>query len=469
MPCSHPAAPGAGEPSLAALTFAAQVALAAGEPARARELLDRAVAASAASDSDARWDVMNHVRHSGRLADALALLEAGLRDATDDCYGEELYGLAISEAHQRVNGQQPADGCSCGSGSAWEECCGPRERAALSRFADRSGLTELSDAVGAFVAGSEHERAVEDQVTKQLEAYDDLDWEPADLAEFRVLLAEQALLMAEPGRADAEPEDDTAAGSLAAFAADPATPAELAAKAEVWRTRIHYGLWQVGPAAPGLWCTDICTGIVRYADFPAHFTDGWPSWSVWLGGIVPVDGIWRATGTGMRLSPDEADAAAELIESAVISIVHSLAGKKRPSIRHPSEPMRIGGAEPMGVYVGQQDPLGPDLASLTGMILGQLLSRVVGELHLYRDRVRPGDFAAPGDGWEKYWLDQPLPALLGLTPRQAAEGKERLRVEALLRQFEYEADLLAARGQSGIDAAWLRQELDLEADAPDEA
>jgi len=85
------------------------------------------------------------------------------------------------------------------------------------------------------------------------------------------------------------------------------------------------------------------------------------------------------------------------------------------------------------------------------------------------ERARPGSSAPPGEGWEKYWLDEQLPALLGQTPRQAAEGKERPRLEALLRQFEYEADLLAARGQSGIDTAWLRQELDMEDTERDES
>jgi hypothetical protein len=39
--------------------------------------------------------------------------------------------------------------------------------------------------------------------------------------------------------------------------------------------------------------------------------------------------------------------------------------------------------------------------------------------------------------------------------------RERLYLEALLRQFEYEADLLAAEGKSGIDTAWLREELNM--------
>jgi hypothetical protein len=76
-------------------------------------------------------------------------------------------------------------------------------------------------------------------------------------------------------------------------------------------------------------------------------------------------------------------------------------------------------------------------------------------------RAFAGGAAPAAEGWEKCWLDEPVPALGGRTPRQAARSKDPARLEALLRQFEYEADLLAAEGKTGIDAAWLRQELDM--------
>ncbi len=70
-------------------------------------------------------------------------------------------------------------------------------------------------------------------------------------------------------------------------------------------------------------------------------------------------------------------------------------------------------------------------------------------------------------GWEKHWLDEQVAALRGRTPRQAARGKQRPLLEALLRQFEYEADLLAAEGKSGVDTGWLREELDMGHDRED--
>lgn len=61
-------------------------------------------------------------------------------------------------------------------------------------------------------------------------------------------------------------------------------------------------------------------------------------------------------------------------------------------------------------------------------------------------------------------LPEPVPALRGRTPRQAANGGEQPLLEALLRQWEYEADLLAAEGKQGVDTDWLRQELEMGAD-----
>ena len=75
--------------------------------------------------------------------------------------------------------------------------------------------------------------------------------------------------------------------------------------------------------------------------------------------------------------------------------------------------------------------------------------------------------AAAAQGWEKHWLDENVPALHGRTPRQAAHGQEWPHLEALLRQFEYEADLLAAEGKAGIDTAWLREQLNLPGDLAD--
>jgi tetratricopeptide (TPR) repeat protein len=450
------------EPSLTTLTFAAQVARAAGDRSRASELLDQALAATEASgDSYARLRLTDHLRWIGRLPEAIELLEASLRDDPDDEYAAEHYGIAISDAYEQASGPQPVNGCTCGNGVAWEECCGPRERAVLGRFTDRSGLTELGDAVSGFLAGSEYGQAVDDEISRHLVAFEDVKLRPDDVDSFRALVAENALLTAK-AEIEIGHQDTEARTAIGAFAEDPSVSAELAARAQAWREHFHYGLWKVEsePAAPGLWCTDICTGELRYAGFPAQFTDGWPRWSVWFGGIVPVDGIWRATGTGLRLSPAEADAAAEFIETAVVDVVHSLAGKKRPS-RRTDDPMRIGAAEPHSILAEQQDPMPPHVASVTRLAIAQLLWRIFLEVHLDR-RAKPlRGRAFTGDYREKSWLDEPLTVLHGRTPRQSAVGEDRRRLESMLRQFEYEADELAAQGQSGVDTGWLREELEM--------
>jgi hypothetical protein len=60
--------------------------------------------------------------------------------------------------------------------------------------------------------------------------------------------------------------------------------------------------------------------------------------------------------------------------------------------------------------------------------------------------------------------DTPLQALLEFhTPRHAAEGgqADRLRLECLLRQLEYQSALPAECGGRPVDTAWLRAELGL--------
>lgn len=52
-------------------------------------------------------------------------------------------------------------------------------------------------------------------------------------------------------------------------------------------------------------------------------------------------------------------------------------------------------------------------------------------------------------------------------PGKPHTAGRRPYLEALLRQFEYEADLLAADGKTGVDTAWLRKQLDMPSDLAD--
>jgi hypothetical protein len=490
--------------SLTAVTFAAAVARAAGDPEEERRLIDLALAATeitaaAEDDLDARLEVIDFISTSGHAAAAVELLEPLLREIPEDDFAAEVYGAAISAAYALAEEAEP----------------GERERghAAVARFADRSGLTALRDAIGAFLAGTELGQEVQARVSAELPDADDVDWTADDRAAFGKLAEEIAWLTVNPARDsgdlpddedlltdeddlpddedlltdeddlpdDEDPltdEDDASGTPLMAFSADPSTPPALAARAAAWYEYIHYGLWRiVDPVpAPGLWCTELVSGTVRYVEFPPEATAGLARWTVWLGGIVPVDGIWHSTGLGVRLSPAEGDAAADFVDQAAVAIIRTLDGKPEP----PPEHLDFGQAEPQGVYVDYQEAGSADVAKLTGKVTGAVLAQIAAEVHDHRttpsapgfawpagQRASRSDAADAAEGWPKYWLDEPVPALRGRTPRQAAAGQERPLLEALLREFEYEADLLAADGKSGVDTAWLREQLDMAADPAD--
>lgn len=587
-------------PSLTALTFAAAVAGAAGDAEEERRLIDQALAADEADDPDVKLEVIDFISTSGHAAEAVELLEPRLKEAPDDDFADDLYGVAIERAYATASADKSA----------------ARERAAVHRFTNRTGLVALRDAISAFLDGTDLGEAVRARVTEELSVTDDLDWSPEDRVTFGELAEEIALLTVDPGQGEVETPDDTgdlladddpSGTPLRAFAADPATPAALAAKALAWHEHIHYGLWRIDDPvpAPGLRCVDIVSGTERYVEFPAEATAGLPRWTVWLGGIAPVDGIWRSTGVGVRLSPTEADAAAQSIDEAALAMVQALVGE--PEVA----PMAIpfGYAEPHGVYADDQEPVSAEMASLVGKVAGAMITRIAADVHRYRatppaitntdgdpmclisatiavedgtvgklaarpdfdldtdepdrvtwwgalipdgqreammaeamaqlraqghrhveapegpqrwvrgvlrargreitvevnsqqrltrlfdilrkvganpvvtsekridpamdfawaagQRASHGGAAAAAEGWEKFWLDEKVPALLGRTPRQAARGPERPYLEAMLRQFEYEADLLAADGKTGLDTAWLREQLDMPGDLAD--
>jgi hypothetical protein len=587
-------------PSLTALTFAAAVAGAAGNAEEERRLIDQALAADEADDPEVRLEVIDFISTSGHAAEAVELLEQRLKEAPDDDFASDLYGMAIERAYATASADETA----------------VRERAAVHRFADRTGLVAVRDAVSAFLDGTDLGEAVRARVTEELSVADDVDWSPEDRVAFGQLAEEIALLTVDLGQDEGETSDnigdlladeDPPGTPLRAFAADPSAPTVLAARSLAWHEHIHYGVWRIDDPvpAPGLRCIDIVSGGERYVEFPAEATAGLPRWTVWLGGLVPVDGIWRSTGVGVTLSPTEADAVAESVEEAALAMVQALAGE--PEV--PPTPIPFGHAEPHGVYADDQEPVSAEMASLVGKVAGAMITRIAADVHRYRatppaiantdgdpmclisatitveegtagklaarpdfdrdsdesdritwwgalipdgqreammaeamaqlraqghkdveapegpqrwvrgvlwvrgreitaevnsrqrltrlldilrmvgsdpvvtsekridpaqdfawaagQRAARGGAAAAAEGWEKFWLDEKVPALGGRTPRQAARGRERPYLEAMLRQFEYEADLLGADGKTGVDSAWLREQLDMPSDLAD--
>ena len=95
---------------------------------------------------------------------------------------------------------------------------------------------------------------------------------------------------------------------------------------------------------------------------------------------MPVDGIWRSTGVGVRLSPTEADAAAESIDEAAPAMLHALAGE--PDV--PPTPIPFGHAEPRGVYADDQEPVPAEMASLMGKVAGAMITSIAADVHRYR-------------------------------------------------------------------------------------
>jgi hypothetical protein len=71
-----------------------------------------------------------------------------------------------------------------------------------------------------------------------------------------------------------------------------------------------------------------------------------------------------------------------------------------------------------------------------------------------------GDEPEVEAAWRESWLNEALPALDGSSPRSAASRPtSRVLLESLLRQFEYDADLVAANGERPMDVEALRAEL----------
>ena len=365
--------------TVTALTLAAEVAGAFDhDPDRVHELLDEAL--DAFVDPDGTVEFAQHMLASGRQLDAIELVREVLLDEHEDEDAQEVYGRALQELHRRL-----------GAG----EKLGPAERAELDRFADRGILYALRDAMRVLVEERRPELRVlladsiqdwmeELEEAQRGESEDDFALGPDEDEErsealFRLAMEHAWLL---DGDADDDQVDGLAleleqsGALLALLATDPDASPEISMAAREWLSTVTYGLWQISDPepGPGLWLTDIVTGVRRYAAIPAEQLPGMSRWSVLLGALVSLDGVWRSTGAVVLLRPSEGDGAAEWVHDASVALARALTGKggRRPDRRR--EP------DPHGVLVAIAESLDPEIAALMSKVLGSLLPGIAGEV-----------------------------------------------------------------------------------------
>ncbi len=359
--------------SLVYLTFTAQVAHRLGDRDRVDLMLGRALEKAGPG---VRLKLAGHLVEVGRRADALGIYADHLTDPEYDDVARD-HRSALEDAYEDLAGPGPRS-CPCGSGTAWSRCCRPREEAAVAAFTDRAPLDEFRQALVSFVDGSRFEPMVADHVREWLDEAQAEDWEPDEVLPLARIATEHAWLLA------GGDEDNL----LDALAADPATPAPLAAAAMTWREHIHYGLWQVADpdTEPGRWCVDLVTRRGRYVAFAPEQVEHLPRWSVLLGAVVPMGGAWRSIGAFLRLSPSEADAVCAAVRAHGEIVLAELMGS-RPTesvLELARAPVPFGFASPYNVDAYADGPLPSPIASVLGKVTGVVLARMCGELHAHR-------------------------------------------------------------------------------------
>jgi hypothetical protein len=446
-------ATGGDPPGLAVLSFAAAVAHAEGDEEAEHRYTTELLARVRDAEGGRPWhDAVRFISYIGHPGEAIELVEPYLRDHPDDKGIALTYSVMLREA-----AGLPAPGV--------------REKAALERFADPSGLAEVKRAVMAFMDRTEWGELIRAKGADTLDLIPGKRLTAPALQECADMALEAAVRGTQSGieglsvkqLIELYESGHRPQTVLTAFAADPETPAHLARRAADWAEHAHYGLWQLTfpSARPGVNCTDLASGTSRYVAFPPGTLDGVPRWMVWLGGVIPVDGVWRATGTGIRLSPAEADAMAETIAKATEKMIMTTSDRMPLAEMLPPEPVPYQDAPPWGVRWDYFDPRDDALytATISSAVM-MLAARLAADVELHR-ASHPQDAAGYPAPISGAWPDEPHQALHGVTPRDAAEADtpSQILLESLLRQFEYQADLTGPFGRTGVNLDRLRQEL----------
>lgn len=344
---------------------------------------------------------------AGRLGDALDLLDDACAHAPTDDGLQRLRACALVRTANLLGwrGEELRRG---------EEALAPSvptpeqltaARVALERFGDRRLVYRLRDGVAAMVVTDAGLRAWLDRCLRAFfaevrsgtaphrgdgQAASDgvIDLrEPMGRDDHRSLLAalaaEHACLA---GTGDSGGEHD-GRGVLSRFAADPATPPDLAAAARDLQRHVRYGLWRPDgdatggreiAAAPGLWLTDLVTRRTVYAAVPAEQLDRLPHRGVLAGAVAPVRGVWRTGAAMVVLDPDAAERAA----AAVLEGLDALPQARGPAggagrSRHPrvdASPAPDGGP----LRAGQERCLPDGLAGVAGRAVGARLPALLG-------------------------------------------------------------------------------------------
>lgn len=277
------------------LAFLASAAHENGDTEAERRHIDEMISrADAEDDDDLRLEIYRAISAAGHRGEAIEMMEPYIREHPDDEHAAEIYATSIESAHE-------------------ESDPGERERAALMRFADRSTVVELREALDAFMSRTVWGEIAEVFAEENLAKVAGNDLDPEAMEKLAVLTGEIAITAAEADTGDDLDIDEVIerekAGyrpetALTAFAADPETPPELARRASEWAQYNHYGVWQLPnpPRSPVCgqmtWCP-ISAGMS--SSRRARSTTlrrgpcGWAEWSPPTGsGEAPASGSGSA-------------------------------------------------------------------------------------------------------------------------------------------------------------------------------
>jgi Protein of unknown function (DUF2384) len=354
----------------------------------------------------------------GSAGEALSLLDprCALDPTNKMLQRARASALHLAFQRSRDDGMQDA-ACPCESGRKWSECCRERERASLERFENRSPFDELRTALTAFEARRPDLAAFRDEYVDEwistvrsearlgefdsLGKEDDEAWELHDApveselethrdydhGEFplRCMAVECSWFSSPDDFEDTDrdsDEDDDSNLVIAQFACDSDVPPPLRTAARGWLDHGSFGLWQVvDPVAePGVWLVDILTRQRVYASMREDEIARMPRWTVLLGAMFPLDGVWSSGGVYLHLDPTTADRMAHEEIEFSDHVLRSLAKERGLKVPKDSKDSftRRGLTPPYGVVASfAEDEFSPE-APFRSKVLHGSMSTIVG-------------------------------------------------------------------------------------------
>lgn len=307
-------------------------------------------ACSISADDDVVENLMFALLEIGRVAEVLEeIVFQNLKEPLETKW-TEMYGKALQVAWERSLVTRPKEPCPCDSGKQYRRCCREAETLHVDRFIDREPVYRVKQALQSVY--DEPQMAPFLKSAAHGWAKVGLDDPHHDEGNAKLFYDWAATIP------DISTDDDFDETMLTILSRDDRFDEDIRRWAKGWDDVRMYGLWQVKDPepSPGVHLGDILTGRSHYVSCADEQMEGIRPWTILMGPLHPIDGVWHMGSAMMPLAPWEAETLGRDVLSATDRMIAKMGSRSKARLESLAD-------LPLGVVLAAA-PVPPEVSNL---------------------------------------------------------------------------------------------------------